>query len=382
MLEERKIRILQIYDSIAVSSGISNVIISWMRNIDLSKVHMDVLACWKKTPSFEEEIKKYNGKIYYIEDREGIHSFWNFVKKIDTFFCEHAKYYDIVHLHSSIFSYPILSAAYKYGIKIRIVHVHSAALGNTRLSALRNKVMLFPMKRFANHFWACSEEAAAIWYKSIGIKNYLIVNNGIETGKYYRNSETRKQYRKLWGIGDNTILIGHISNMSPIKNVPFLIETAKKLVEKGYNLKLVLLGKSELPDDVRKSISLYKMSDYIINAGVRKDIYSCVQAFDVCFMPSKSEGYGLVPIEVQTAEVPVVISMGFPEVISSLPLSFSTNINSEEWVELFERIVRDYDVIRKDSYDRSIYDKFDIKFISETVINEYRRYLGEAENDI
>ena len=317
------------------------------------------------------------GIVYCLEDDDHIKSYSMFIKKVDIFFKEHAKEYDAVHLHSAIFSYPILFSAKKYGIKTRIVHTHSSSLGNTKLHSLRNRITLLPMRKWANHFWACSEEAAVVWYKSIGIKKYDVINNGFLVEKYYRNLEIRAQYRNMLGINDEAIVIGHISNMSPIKNIPFLMEVAKKIIDKGYNVKIVLIGKNELPSDVRECINIYKLNDYILNMGIREDIYNCIQAFDVCFMPSLSEGYGMVPIEVQLAKVPVIISNKFPGIISSLPLSFETEFNSDKWLMTFESIMKNMESIQKDKYDMHVYEIFDIKKIVETIIYKYKLYLDE-----
>lgn len=374
------IRVLQIYDSITINSGISSVIMSWIRNADRNKIAIDVLACWRREPDYTDEIKREGGKVFFIEEKDSISNYIGFIRKVYNFFSKNASNYDIVHLHSSIFSYPILFAARKYGVKKCIVHVHSKALGNSKLSAYRNLATLIPMKISKSNYWACSEEAAKVWFEKIGILQYTVVHNGIESEIFVKNKLIRNEYRKKWKIDDSEYLIGHVSNMSAVKNVPFIIEVLYCLINRGYKVKLVLIGKKELPNDTMKSIHGYNLENCIINAGVRDDVEKCVQAFDVCFMPSLSEGYGLVPIETEVAKVPVILSSGFPAVIKHLPLSFPVELITDEWVDKCEWIFKNKGEI-DNLYDFGTYKKFDIKLISTEVFERYRRILGETTNE-
>lgn len=374
------IKVLQVYDSIAVSSGISNVIMSWIQNVDISQVSMDVLACWRKEPNYSEIIESNGGKVFFIEKTDHISNYISFINKVYEFFSEHAKDYDIVHLHSSIFSFPILFAAKKYGIKRCIVHVHSTVLGNTRLSALRNRVTLLPMKLSKPEYWSCSKEAARAWYDKAGIHKYTIVNNGIELDKFLKNERTRAEYRKKWGASERTVLIGHISNMTPVKNVPFVLNIAEKLINNGCNIKVILIGKDELPEEIKESITKKRLEQFVINAGVRNDIYNCVQAFDICLMPSLSEGYGLVPIEVQAAGIPVILSEGFPSIIANLPLSFPLTLSEEKWTELCEQLIENSEDVQN-MYNPTLYKQFDIKEISSNVIDKYKKMMEESGNE-
>lgn len=369
------INVLQVYDSIAVSSGISSVLMEWMRNMkNYNTIKMDFLCCWNKNPSYEEEILKNNSLVYYIEKGENIENYYNFIKKVETFMREKADRYNIIHLHSSIFSFPILFYAKKYGIKTRIVHVHSASLGNTKFSNFRNKFLILPMKACANYYWACSEEAAKEWFDPYKIKNYEIIYNGIDIKKFTVDSQNRITYRKLWNIKDDEVLLGHISNMSPIKNVPFILQVLHHLLRVGYKVKLALIGKNELPEEVQKYIKKYNLNEYIVNVGVSNEIEKCIQAFDIGVMPSVSEGYGLVPIELQAAHVPVIMSNGFPKIIEITELAARVELLEDVWVRKIIEIIdnkRQYDF---QNIDKRM-QKYDVEKVVDRIIKLYSSYV-------
>ena len=95
------IQVLQIYDSLAVSSGISSVILGWFNYSKNSEVKMDFLCSWKRGPSYDEYVKNKGSNVWYISETEKIKNFFCFIRKVDAFFRKHANEYDIVHLHSA-----------------------------------------------------------------------------------------------------------------------------------------------------------------------------------------------------------------------------------------------------------------------------------------
>lgn len=363
-------RVLQVYDSISVSSGISTVIMSWYRNIDKTNITMDVLCCWNRKPSYENEIYKYGSKVFYIENEDKIKNYFIFIKKVKYFMKNQAKNYDIIHLHSAIFAYPILYYAKKYGVSERIVHVHSSSLGNTRFSKYRNLICLIPMKHLANHYWACSYDAAKVWYEKLNINKYTIMLNGINVRDFHKNINARSYYRKLWNVSDDEILLGHISNMSPIKNVPFILKILNMMIKKKYKVKLALIGKDVLPGNVQKLINELGLEDVVINVGVSNEINKCIQAIDVGIMPSISEGYGLVPIEFQAAQIPVLLSNGFPNVVIATEYAIQLDLNVNIWVDNIIDCMQHGNMINIEEKMKL----YDLDFIVDKVAKLYESY--------
>ncbi|HEM3186954.1 glycosyltransferase [Streptococcus suis] len=310
-------RILQIYDHAGISSGIVSVIMSWHRSNLLEDVKFDFLFTKKIEPSYEEEILNCGGEVFYIDDIEEKSSVFTFIKKVNKFFEKNAYRYDGVHLHSANFAFPYLYFAKKYGIPLRILHVHSVAFGNNLLSGIRNIPLIYFNRFLANSFIACSTNAAKTWFGLLGISNFEIIPNPLEVEKYGQNMDIRREVRSQLNIKDDTIILGHVSNMTPLKEVPFIIDVLDRLRQDGFECKLVLIGKDVLPATVKDKINIYNLEQEVINLGVRSDIEMVLHAIDVCLMPSKSEGFGMVPLECQAADVPVIISKNFPKEIKA-----------------------------------------------------------------
>lgn len=325
--------ILQVYDHGAISCGVVSVIMEWNRQLAESDIVFDYLFSHQRTPSRDNEILSLGGKVYYIQNDTSIGNFMKFASQVKEFMKNHSSEYDAIHLHTTTFCFPYLYYAKKYGIQIRIAHAHSISLGNTRLSSCRNIFLTLPLKYYANEFWACSESAAQAWFRRFGIKKYSVILNGIDTEQYNYNSEMRNKVRAQLGLSNEHIAIVHISNMSAIKNIPFLIKTQKKIVQKNKKCILFLVGKDRLPNEIEYVIHKEELDEYIVNLGVRTDIPDLLQGMDICMMPSLSEGLGIVAVEAQAADVTTIVSNGFPDDVMVTDKIQKIELNTELWAD-------------------------------------------------
>ncbi len=309
---------------------------NWYRNVDREKLQFDFLASHNRQPSYEAEIRQLGGNVHYMSDSEELR-----VKDLSAIICNtaqfmkvHAHEYDAVHLHTTTFSYPYLYYAKKYGITKRFCHAHSVDLGNTRLSSLRNRLMVLPLRATANHFLACSREAGEKNYYPLGIKDFSVVLNGVDFSRYVMGEDNRQQTREMLGVGEKIRLLCHISNMAPIKNVPFVIQVFAQIAEIDPDSRLLLVGRKELPPEVQRKIQVHGLEDKIIHLGVRTDVPQLLAAADVCLMPSKTEGLGLVAVESQLAGTPVITSPGFPDEVYATELVVRAEPDSRLWAQL------------------------------------------------
>lgn len=369
-------RILQIYDHIGQNCGIMSVIMNWYRNIDKSRFQFDFLVSFDRTPSYEEEIRSLGGNIYYMSRDPSLSSlhFLRLVRRVKAFMRENATKYDIIHLHSSTFAFPYLYYAKKYRAKCKIVHAHSVSLGNSKLSSIRNRFMIKPINRSADYFLACSDAAAHCLYSPLKIDSFNIILNGIDFDKYKFSGEKRNTLRQSLGLDENTFAVVHISNMTAIKNVPFVIHTFAQMLKVKADAKLFLIGRDELPQDVKDTVKVCNIESNIINLGVRTDIPELLQAFDICLMPSRSEGLGLVAVECQASGLPVITSTGFPDDIYVTELAVKCELNEDKW------LATAFDMADKRMLDTDLthaVEMFDIKNITQQLELYYKTTVGD-----
>lgn len=363
------IRILQIYDHLGINCGIMSVIMNWYRHVDTNEIQFDFLVAERRDDSHEAEIRKLGGHVYYMGESLSVFQMFDIIRNTKKFMKSNARKYAAVHLHSHAFAYPYLYYARKYGCEKRISHAHSISLGNSVISSVRNRLMIYPIKFLANIHLACSEKAGKCLYNTIGIKNFDIILNGIDFDKYKYNLEKRFQMRKELRIDENELAVIHVSNMNPIKNVPFVVETVSK-IKSMCKCKLILVGKNDIPDEVVKAIQAYNIEYDVINLGVRSDVPELLQAADVCLMPSKSEGLGIVTIECQAAGLPVITSLGFPEDVYVTDIIKRVTLQSQVWAETAVELAakRTFQIDLRNA--SAVYD---IRSITKRIIQYYEK---------
>lgn len=362
------VRVLQVYDNTGINAGINIEIMNIYRYIDHDQCTFDFLSSWKKTPNNDDEIKTLGGNSFYITTEDHLPNPIEFIRKVKRFMKCNAHKYDVLHLHAGQMCFPYLFYAKKYGIKKRIVHAHSYSYGNTRLSSMRNSLFLLPMKSLANTFIACSDEAAFNWFIKRKICNYKIITNGIETWRYTYSVDERNQLRSELGITAKTKLITHISNMSKLKNLPFLFRVYEKILSKSKDCILLLVGRDELPKEVKELMEISDFQDRIINYGITRDVSKVINGSDICLMPSINEGFGLVPIECQCCGCPVIISEGFPKIIEASDYAYRLPLNEDLWVKTVIEIINEE---KEKNNLRSDMNKFDIRQVCKKMLDCY-----------
>lgn len=122
--------------------GIEQVVMSILKNIDLSKFHIDFISCWEKTVKFplEDEIKEYGSEIYRLTHVDGKKSKKIYLNELEVILA--TGNYDCVHAHQDFLNISILQLAKKYRIPVRVSHVHTSGIGNA--NSLKNKLLNFP----------------------------------------------------------------------------------------------------------------------------------------------------------------------------------------------------------------------------------------------
>lgn len=136
-----------------------------------------------------------------------------------------------------------------------------------------------------------------------------VIYNGVDTYKFSRDDSLRKVVREELGLKDDSVLLGIIGLLVPLKGHPFLFEALKPVVEENSDLRLLVLGKSideqytsRIKDMVRK-MGIWKN---VIFEGPRGDIKAVLSALDIFILPSQREGFSRVLLEAMACSLPII----------------------------------------------------------------------------
>ena len=137
--------------------------------------------------------------------------------------------------------------------------------------------------------------------------------------KLIKNKDSIKEELKI-KYGINTPFILYVGTVEIRKNIPLLIKSFYKLLNKGLEFKLVLIGiQGHGFNEIAAVIKKLGISKEVISLGYvpLDDLIKFYNVADLFVFPSFYEGFGLPPLEAMACGCPVVTSnaSSLPEVV-------------------------------------------------------------------
>jgi sugar transferase (PEP-CTERM/EpsH1 system associated) len=212
--------------------------------------------------------------------------------------------------------------------------------------------------------------------------SFYSILNGVNSKKYFRDSEKREKYRNELRCKKETVLIGTVGRTVKVKNQRILIAAAKKLKQKKLDFLITIVGDSpenSLRPVLQKETEEQGVADYIKLPGNKSDVPGYLSAFDVFVLPSLSEGCSNVIQEAMATELPVVASNvgGNPELVTNGKTGFLFDLdNLDELVGILEKLIKDT-ALRKET-GRQAKEKMLKKFSLEKMVENYESFYMKA----
>lgn len=325
----KKIKILQVVPNMH-AAGLETLIMNIYRNIDRSVAQFDFLVHYKERHFYDDEIEKLGGHIYRFTLRDD-NNIVKYIRDLELFFSTHK--YDIVHGHMASTACFYLRFAKKYNVPIRILHSHNTST-EKKIKGKLKYLLLQCSTIYANHFFACGEEAGSFLFKD---KKFTVIHNAIDFNVFKKDTELGCSMRKKYNL-ENCFVIGHIGRFNTQKNHVFLVELFEKIHDRIPGSRLVLVGEGELYNDVQRLISKKKLMDCVTLLGVQKDTNAFYNMFDIFLLPSLFEGLPVVGIESQATGCRTIISdkvtdeIKITELVKFMPIDGEDSI--KKWCDI------------------------------------------------
>lgn len=236
---------------------------------------------------------------------------------------------DVVHSNTSLTIHPALAAKYM-GIP-HVWHIREL-VGNDALFRF-----CLPDRWLANTFLSLSDAVIANskqtqrFFTRLNCDDRVeVVYNGIDN-ETFAHADNALEYRALWNISDDNILVGMIANVtSHMKRHDTFICMAATVLHSIPKARFVIVGYD--PDTAgggRREV-LYSrrlkalaaehgIQNHLIWAGKSDDIAGVMQALDIVVHPAGEESFGRVGAEAMAAGKPIVAAKegGIGEVVTN-----------------------------------------------------------------
>lgn len=220
--------------------------------------------------------------------------------------------YNCVHIHSDVAYKPLVMglAARFAGCKKIVLHSHASNVDGQRFRWLKNiahKSCRRLLKFIGTDFITCSDLAGQWMFPNIPTKEVTFLKNGIDIDSFRLNTETRHRIREAIGAKDKFV-VGHVGRFAYQKNHEFLLKVFQKVKQTTPDAILLLIGKGELTDAVKRQANDLGIAESVIFYGPADNVNELMQAMDVFVLPSHLEGLPIVGVEAQTAGLPCIFS--------------------------------------------------------------------------
>lgn len=355
-MKGKPLRVLQVVGKMC-RAGAETLLMNLYRSIDREHIQFDFLTHRQEQGDYDEEIMALGGKIYRLCPMSVKNSL-KYGRMLQKFFQEHPDY-RIIHSHLDAMSSLPLAAAKRAGVPVRIAHSHNTDFPRDMRYPMRLVAQgLIPLS--ATHYFACSKESARFLFPKRIFQegNYTVLKNAIVLENFVYLEEKRRQMREKLGFGESTFIIGHVGRFSKQKNHRKLLQVFSVLHKQCPDSVLILAGQGELWEEIRGLCAQLELEKAIWFLGVRDDIESLMQAFDLFLLPSLYEGFPVVGVEAQAAGLPCLFSNSIKKDIALtsgvefLPLRASDEIWAQRALALRGKPRRDnLKILRAKGFD-------------------------------
>jgi glycosyltransferase involved in cell wall biosynthesis len=152
--------------------------------------------------------------------------------------------------------------------------------------------------------------ASASQHEQVGFRHErsIVIPNGIDCGLFRPRQDAAGRLRIALGLAPSTSLVGWFARWDPMKGHSTLFNAARRLIDEGFDLHLVLAGSgidsrnAELGHSLRDA----GMVGHVSLLGVCHDMAELVAGLDLFVLPSHSEAFPLALVEAMASAVPCV----------------------------------------------------------------------------
>lgn len=212
---------------------------------------------------------------------------------------------DIIHAHDMRAS---VVAALSTNLPI-ISHIHNNNFNSRKISA-KSVLYYLCSRKYRHIFWVSKAAFEGFNFHSKLYDKSTILYNVIDGGRIELLSNKSCQFEKY-----DIVYLGRLTYQ---KNPERLIGIIEKVYQEKNDLKVAIIGKGELFDDISKLIKEKELSECIDMLGFQNNPFPILKNAKVLLMSSRWEGTPMCVLEALSLGIPIVSTPadGIAEVIS------------------------------------------------------------------
>jgi glycosyltransferase involved in cell wall biosynthesis len=214
-------------------------------------------------------------------------------------------------------------------------------------------------------------------------EKFAVIRLGIDLAHRVVNGPEGMELRRQFGIPDDRFVVGWIGRMTQIKRIPDVLLTFRRLLDRGVDATLCLVGDGPDREDAEARARELGIARRTLFLGYQRDVAPYYSLFDAFLLTSANEGTPVVAIESLAAERPVVSTRvgGVPDVVDDGEDGFLAEVGDADGLaERLERLARDADLRRRfgQTGRARVLPRYAVPRLVDDVDALYRELLDEA----
>ena len=282
---------------------------------------------------------------------------------------------DLVHMNEPGWNSDLVLAARLSGIPV-VLHLHNpVTVSNRNLNYVA-----------ASRIFVCSAAQAREIGNFDRVKDRCVVlYNAVDIGLFAGGRPIRESI----GLSKDDRVIGTIAQIKHGKGIDLFLDTAERLLTGGNEVKLVIVGPKGVAEDdyFRACIDRIERSPLqgnVIYLGSRVDVPDLLASFDIFFLPTRAETFGMVVIEAMAAGVPVVVSHvgGIPEIVTGADVGRTVrDLDPDAYATAIEELLQMGDALKAlgERGRESLAGRFDIAHVGATLGAVYKQLAMQRQ---
>ncbi|MFC1747520.1 glycosyltransferase [Pseudomonadota bacterium] len=290
--------------------GTEQVIKNLVENSDTDKVDASILCIESPLGPFADDLLAKNISVEAFSRSPGFDR--SLITQIRNYLKQHK--IDVLHCHQyTPWIYGVLAAL---PTKTKVVFTEHGRFHPDSSTWKRKLInpLLHLITAGTTAISKATKEALAT-YENLPAKDIQVIYNGI--APLVIDQQKVEQLRTELGIGTNTLCLGTVARLDPIKNHPMMLKAFRKVLDSGIDAKLIIVGDGEMRTTITNLITELKLEQHVIMTGYESKPQNHLALMDIYLLSSLSEGTSMTLLEAMSISKPCVVTNagGNPEII-------------------------------------------------------------------
>jgi sugar transferase (PEP-CTERM/EpsH1 system associated) len=211
-------------------------------------------------------------------------------------------------------------AARMSGVPVMIHSEHGYEVDTLKGLPKRRRILRRFAYAAADAVFTVSEELRSYHARQawLPLERIRVLRNGVDTSRFLRRPGEGEQARQRLGLSEQSLVIGAVGRLVPIKDHLTLLRAAEILISRGMPVRVLLAGSGPELTKYQEFVAASPgLAGQVVFAGAVSDVAAMLSAMDVFVLPSLSEGMSNTLLEAMAASLPVVATRvgGNPELV-------------------------------------------------------------------